>query len=191
MFSAANSVVVAVVTGVLLATNTAVAQAESPLEILQGLDVSPHMQQVSFDTASVIDHEVGLGAMKKVRGSWQFKASERLTGELTRYSWQVRDGFTSNEVLEGIEAGLNPEALLFSCDGRSCGQGVQWANRVFRERVLYGRDDLQRYRVYGPMAGEAGADSDYRLILFSSARTADRQYLHAEVLEVMPVVDAP
>jgi hypothetical protein len=55
---------------------------------------------------------------------------------------------------------------------------VQWANRVFRQRVLYGREDLQRYRVYA--LEEAGAQ--YRLVVYSAARTADRQYLHVDLL---------
>ena len=78
-----------------------------------------------------------------------------------------------------IEEEVAEAQLVFACEGRSCGQGVQWANRVFGERVLYGRDDLQRYRVYGPTQGEG-----FRLVLFSSARTADRQYLHAELLAI-------
>lgn len=150
-----------------------------PAQLLLELDSFPHATQVSHSVADIVDYEIGLGAMRKVRGAWSFKESERRSGELTRYTWQIVDGFTSNEVLDELEAGLGDSQLLFSCEGRSCGQGVQWANRVFRERVLYGRDDLQRYRVYGP--GEQD-EADYRVLLFSSSRTADRQYLHAEVL---------
>ena len=119
--------------------------------------------------------------MQKVRGSWRFKVSERQSGVLLRYTWQIVDGFTSNEVMAEAEQRLDQARLLFACDGRSCGQGVQWANRVFRERVLYGRDDLQRYRVYDPLG-----DGRYRLLLFSSARTSDRQYLHAQLLSISP-----
>lgn len=152
-----------------------------PAELLQELDSFPHATRVSHQVEDVIDYEIGLGAMRKVRGSWGFKDSERQSGELTRYTWQIVDGFTSSEVLEQLEAGLAGQRLLFGCEGRSCGQGVQWANRVFRERVLYGRDDLQRYRVFGPAEQETAS---YRVLLFSSSRTADRQYLHAEFLSI-------
>jgi Domain of unknown function (DUF4892) len=161
----------------MLIASTAI--AETPLELLERFNAYPHAISVNQSERDVVDYEVGLGAMQKIRGAWRFKHSERLTGTLTRFTWQITDGFTSNEVLQEIESQLDSSALLFSCDGRSCGQGVQWANRVFGERVLYGRDDLQRYRVYGAENGEKN-----RVILFSSARTADRQYLHAELLEV-------
>ncbi len=167
----------------LLTSCFTLAAQSSPEALLRDFDAFPHVARVSHSVGDVIDHEIGLGAMRKVRGVWDFKASERHSGRLTRYTWQVVDGYSSSEILDELEAGLSGSRLLFSCDGRSCGQGVQWANRVFRERLLYGRDDLQRYRVYGS-ATEGGAD--YRLLLFSSARTADRQYLHAEFLAIEP-----
>jgi hypothetical protein len=158
-------------------------QAASPELLLDQLNDYPHAQQVAASELEVIDHEIGLGAMQKVHGAWQFKNSERLSGLLSRYTWQIVDGFTSMEVMEGLVAGLEGAegtSLLFACEGRACGQGVQWANRVFRQRVLYGREDLQRYRVYA--LDEAGLQ--YRVVVYSAARTADRQYLHVDLLRI-------
>lgn len=145
--------------------------------LLQALDNYPHASRIETSVTNVIDHEVGLGALQKIAGAWRFKNSERLSGELTRYTWQIVDGFTSIEVMEELVARVEETGaeLFFSCDGRACGHGSQWANRVFRQRVLYGREDLQRYRVYG--FGE-----NTRLLIYASARTSDRQYLHAELL---------
>ena len=145
--------------------------------LLQALDNYPHASRLETSVTSVIDHEVGLGALQKISGAWRFKDSERLSGELTRYTWQIIDGFTSIEVMEELLARVEDAGAeqVFSCDGRACGHGSQWANRVFRQRVLYGRDGLQRYRVYG--LGE-----NTRLLIYASARTSDRQYLHAELL---------
>jgi hypothetical protein len=153
----------------------------SPANVLREMDAFPHVARVSHDVKEVIDYEIGLGAMRKVRGAWSFKESERQSGELTRYTWQIIDGFTASEVLEKLEEKLVDSRLLFSCEGRDCGRGVQWANRVFRERLLYGKDDLQRYRVYG---ADATSNQDFRVLLFSASRTADRQYLHAEFLAI-------
>lgn len=156
--------------------------ADSPRELLQRLDDYPHAEQVSFSENTVVDYEIGLGTIKKVRGVWQFKESERASGLLTRYTWQIVDGFTSAEVMDELVAMAEAQQgakLLFQCQGRACGSGAQWANRIFRQRVLYGREDLQRYRVYA-----LDGDPRYRLAIYSSARTPDRQYLHAELLQV-------
>jgi hypothetical protein len=139
---------------------------------------------VSRVQKEVRDYEVGLGAMQKISGAWRFKRSERFSGTLTRYTWQIVDGFTSIEVMDVLLGEVKKEEgakLLFSCDARDCGQGVQWANRVFQQPVLYGQDGKQRYRVLS-----LGSDPGSLLILYASERTVDRQYLHAEVLVLAP-----
>jgi hypothetical protein len=153
--------------------------AESPGQLLERLDAYPHAVRINYSVEEVIDYEVGVGSIKKVRGVWKLDESQRLSGTLHRYTWQIIDGFTSQEVLEEAVGVLADAERLYSCDGRACGQGVQWANRIFHERLLYGRDDLQRYRVFG-------AEQRWRVLLFSAARSADRQYLHAEWLEIAP-----
>lgn len=150
--------------------------------LLAQLDDYPHAIQVAASDSPVNDYEVPLGALKKVRGVWGFKDSERLSGRLQRYTWQIVDGFSSLEILEELEAQVVAQpgsTLLFGCEGRACGQAAQWANRVFRQRVLYGREDLQQYRIYS-----LGASAEYRLMIYSSARTADRQYLHVDLLRI-------
>jgi hypothetical protein len=81
-------------------------------------------------------------------------------------------------LLERLDSADNTK-LLFSCHGRACGHGAQWANRVFRERVLYGREDLQKYAVYA-IEGKPR----YRLVTYSAARTEDRQYLRVDLLTI-------
>lgn len=178
-----------VVTGVILAlllamTSAATTQATTGLELLQHLNDYPHAKLLELDEEGVLDYEVGLGAMQKIGGAWRFKDSERHNGKLSSYTWQIIDGFTSIEVMDelaGRAEKLEGAKLLFACQGRACGRGVQWANRVFHQPLLYGREEQQRYRVYA-----LGADSGSLLIIFAASRTADRQYLHAELLEVAP-----
>lgn len=174
-----------------LLSATIPAHADNPTELLQQLNDYPHARTVDFSEAEVLDYEIGLGPVEKVGGSWRLKRSERDSGLLTRYTWQVIDGFTSievmNELLTQLDGNTNSE-LLYSCDGRSCGQGVQWANRVFKQRILYGREDLQRYRVYSLGSEEGSQEStesrQYRLVIYSSARSSERQYLHVELLQL-------
>jgi hypothetical protein len=169
---------------VLLQSTACLVRAATPLELLQELDDYPHAQVISSSDEQVLDYELGLGSIKKVRGVWRFKNSERKTGYLQTYTWQIVDGFSSEEVMQSLQESLEQDknaSVLFACDGRSCGQGAQWANRVFHQRVLYGREDLQRYRIYSLQGSEG---TEYRLVIYSAARTADRQYLHVELLQI-------
>lgn len=167
----------AIVTALMSVPAPARAQ-ESMEQLLSQLNDYPHAVSVAFSEADVVDHELGLGTLKKVRGVWQFKHSERHSGHLTGYTWQIVDGFTSVEVMEELVSRLGQAELLFACQGRACGSGAQWANRIFKQRILYGREDLQQYRVY------QAVDTTYRLVIYSAARSADRQYLHVELLRI-------
>lgn len=167
-----------------LSTGSALADSADVKRLLQQLADYPHTKQVDYSEREVIDHEIGLGAMQKLRGEWHFKHSERLSGTLRTYTWLIVNGFSSAEVMAGLLdslAELDGASELYACEGRACGRAVQWANQVFGNRVLYGREDLQRYSVYAiPGAGED------RLLAYSAERTADRQYLHVEWLQSLP-----
>lgn len=170
--------------GLILLLVAGLTLAATPQELLQELDDFPHAQGIATTEQQVIDYELGLGSIKKVRGTWGFKSSERKSGRLQTHTWQIVDGFSSEEVMQSLQGSLEQDenaSVLFSCDGRSCGQGVQWANRVFHQRVLYGREDLQHYRIYSLQEPEG---NEYRLVIYSASRTADRQYLHVELLQI-------
>lgn len=162
-------------------------QAASPEDVLATLEQSLHLEEVERRQQTVADHVIGLGAMKKVRGVWSLKKSDRLNGSLTSVTWRVLDGFSAAEVLTDVQNAYGVEAddaqeegaeLLFSCDGRACGHGAQWATRVFGQRLLYGRGDAQQYRAYS-LGGGA-----HRLVIYAAVRSSDRQYLHVELLKL-------
>ncbi len=134
----------------------------------------PFTEVVAQSSDTVRNHQLGLGAIQKRRGAWDFKHSERLSADRQMLTVQIIDGYTIDEVLAQLVAQLGELQPLFRCDGRDCGNPVQWANRVFNQRILYGRDDNQRYRAYQLNNG------DY-LLMYGCARTSARQYLHLEL----------
>jgi hypothetical protein len=158
------------------------AAAQELFDVFEAVAGRPNVELVEARRDEAVrGHLIGLGAMQKVRGVWGPDESVRLSGELSRFTWRLLDGYPSELLLEDLEAELSAGFVLeslYRCEARACGDSAQWANRMFGERVLYGRADSQRYRVYATSA----AGVEYRLMLYASARTSDRQYLHAEVL---------
>ncbi len=158
------------------------ADTQGPEQILAWVEQYPHTEKVANSVDDVQDLEVGLGALQKVRSTWQFKDSERVTGEMLRNTWQLASGFSSAELFEELSQKAEQLAgseLLFACSGRACGHGSQWANRVFGQRILYGRDDQQRYSIY-----RVEEDERYRLLMYSSVRSTSRQYLHIDLIRL-------
>jgi len=148
--------------------------------VLETLEAFPHAESMERRELRVVDHQVGLGALQKIHGDWEFRDSERLSGLLTRETFRIVDGFAAAQVLGSLEEQLveRGSRLLFRCEGRACGHAAQWANRVFGQRVLYGRADEQRYRVHALQRD----GREWRVVLYAGARTSDRQYVHVDVL---------
>lgn len=156
----------------------------SPQVILEALGEFPYVEIEDVERdVNVRAHLVALGAMQKESGVWQPRASERADGSLSRYTWRVVDLYTSVQLMNDLIAELS-EALsleaLYNCEARACGSSAQWANRIFKQRVLYGREAEQRYQVFAVDV----EGMSYRIMLYATARTADRQYLHCEILQL-------
>ena len=122
---------------------------------------------------------VPLGAMKKISGIWRLSAFEPVVGSIERTTWQVK-GLPVLEMFELAEELISANATQrWECSQRSCGNASEWASRVYGERLLYGRDEFMRYVAYEMLDGTW-------VTLFSAARTADRQYLHLDVVTLTP-----
>ncbi len=139
------------------------------------LDGLVHARLVNVRETQVNDVEVGLDAMQKRLGQWGFERSIRVTGRLDERTYQILDGFNAAEWLQRqvqrLQAETNIETL-FQCNGRDCGRSVQWASRVFGQRLLYGQDNDQTYWV-----GYASNNERRIYVAYSALRTESRQYL--------------
>lgn len=184
-FGSVKHVIACLAATCMLAAGAAQSQ-EDPLALFEWIETSPYSELVDQRDEEVRAHLVGLGRIKKVRGDWNPEKVERVNGRLISSTWRIIDGESSADMFEkaiaDIEARTDSRAL-FSCSARACGASVQWANMVFGQRILYGREESQHYGVY---ALGAEGDSTHRIAVYSAARTSDRQYLHAEIVVLAP-----
>jgi|GEM_PF-652710 hypothetical protein len=133
----------------------------------------------SHTSGSIRAFRIPLGAMKKTAGIWRLESSEAITGSRRRLTWQV-EGEPVLELFNTLAETMGESAALqWQCDGRACGNAAEWANKVYQERLLYGRDEFMAYRAFR-------LDDGVWLTLFSAARTADRQYLHVDIVKPLP-----
>ena len=160
---------------------------EGPQAYLEWLQSAPYLTLVdSRPEAPVSAYTVPLGAIQKIRGVWAPRRSERLSGARRSYTWRVEEGFSVAEVIAELDRRLALDGaaeIRFRCDARACGSSVQWANRIFGERLLYGTEASQRYRVLAFPAAPAPAPArERRLLIYGSARSNERQYLRVDLL---------
>lgn len=76
--------------------------------------------------------------------------------------------------------------ILFECTGVQCGRSNVWANQIFGEAVLYGRDDAQNYLVAGTVEEDG---TRWLTLVYTVTRGNLREYVWVEHLEVTS--DAP
>lgn len=139
------------------------------------LSSSPHALIVANADLVVNDKQIGLDALQKRLGQWGFEKSLRVSGQLSEVTYQIVDGYSAAELLQAqVEALKEKQQIspLFECEGRDCGRSVQWASRVFGQRLLYGQDNDQRYWV-----GQSTQSDQSIYVAYSAYRTESRQYL--------------
>ena len=71
--------------------------------------------------------------------------------------------------------------VLFECSGIECGRSNVWANQIFDQRVLYGRDATQDYLVAGTTASDG---SRWLTLVYTVTRGNLREYVWVEHLAV-------
>lgn len=142
--------------------------------------VVDHGTLVASNATEPREYLLGLGAYQKIGGRWRHKHSESVRGQLTRYTWLIDEGYTTEDAY-GWALQLMPPGSeeLYSCRGRACGSSAQWANRVFGQRLLYGHDDRQQYSVW---RFNDGTD-DWSLVIYAVDRANRRHYLHLDILQ--------
>ncbi|TGN42034.1 DUF4892 domain-containing protein [Marinobacter confluentis] len=94
---------------------------------------------------------------------------------------EARDHYLSQLQARGAQ-------VLFECSGRGCGRSNVWANQIFGQSTLYGRDENQDYLVAGSI-DENGRPS--LTLVYTVTRGNQREYVWVEQLETPPGTSIP
>lgn len=145
---------------------------------VMGLESLSGSYQKHHATKKVSDHWVILGAIERIKGAVEPEGEVRLSGRLSSWLWQVPVGHDVEESFGFIKRQIKDSAItLFNCDGRSCGLSNDFANQVFAQSILYGRDSEQKYWV-----GLEAGSKDTLWIIYGGQRSNKKVYLYVEKL---------
>jgi hypothetical protein len=146
-------------------------------------EAAPLPNGITIDQSAEIDKQTAqtvrnyrfpLGAVVKINLDVRIDKERQLSGQLTRTTWEMPKSFDPNELLERFrdQVIFQKGDILFECEGRDCGTSNIWANDLFNNADLYGRDDYQRYFA-------AKLDDQY-LAAYAVRRGNRRVYLHLD-----------
>jgi hypothetical protein len=143
-----------------------------------GLESLSGSYQKHHDTQKVSDHWVILGAIERIKGAIKPEGEVRLAGRLSSWLWKMPVGHDIDESFGFIRKQIEDSAItLFDCEGRACGLSNDFANRVFSQSILYGRDSAQKYWV-----GLESGKQDTLWLIYGGQRSNQKVYLYAEKL---------
>ncbi len=135
-------------------------------------------------SSSVSDnaYRLVLGNMRRTAGRVVPERSQRVRGELTRITYEIPAGFTSDDVISFYQEQADDKSYLelFSCRGRDCGNSNYWANEVFGDRSLYGPERNQHYLA---LQLDSGDNPQAFAVVYVITRANRRLLAHVEVLE--------
>lgn len=105
---------------------------------------------------------------------------KRLEGRFSSTLWELERDFPLREAREIVTTKLDVPGyeILFSCEGRDCGESFAWANSVFDQAKVYGNDRSQSLWT----VRDRGAQRYH--VFYLVERPNRRTYFYHESLEV-------
>ncbi len=142
---------------------------QSVLEVTTRIDSTGHL--VLFSPVREVNNEIRSETMARLP----------VSGEGRLY--QISRDANRREALEHYLGQLNERGaqILFECSGIRCGRSNVWANQIFNQSVLYGRDGTQDYLVAGVVAEDG---SRWLTAVYAVTRGNLREYVWVEHLKV-------
>jgi len=97
-------------------------------------------------TADDRAHQFLLSTPKRIDNALYIEKEQRVAGVRTNTLLKMLPGFDEKEVFAFYKAFIASKGqLMYACEQRACGSSNYWANNIFNERALYGRDSNQYY----------------------------------------------
>lgn len=159
--------------------------------LLPSLTLAQNQVLMDFPQAELEDeriisspfHQVMLSPIREVGSELRAERSERLAVEGSGRLLEIAPGITRQDAwrwyLEQLQT--RNAAILFQCSGRECGRSNVWANQVFGQAMLYGRDARQDYLVAG---FEDREGQRWLVVLYTVTRGNQREYVWLEQLQL-------
>lgn len=143
--------------------------------LCQGLWAGSVPGELKVDRGLTGDYRLVLSAANKANNQLSIEALYNLEVEGRRKLYQLSNDDDLEFVFNRIVDSFAVQAL-YRCDGRACGSSNLWANSIFRESRLYGRDKRQHYWV--------GRNAEQLMLLYCVQRGNKRNFCLLDVLGV-------
>jgi len=122
------------------------ASADASVRFNSAIALYPHTSLEYQKISSGEEHRFLLSTPKRISNTLNIEKEVLLSGERNNLLLKVKAAGTSKEAFLYYQKLLLEQGeVSYSCEERACGSSNYWANSIFNESKLYGRDSEQYY----------------------------------------------
>ncbi|WP_227520344.1 DUF4892 domain-containing protein [Marinobacter sp. LV10R510-11A] len=168
--------------GALLLTSSALASAALPEALPEAFAQSTLELSVPVESSG---HLVLFSPVREVNNEIRSESMARLRVSGAGRLYQIARDANRRDAREHYREVLRERGaqILFECTGVRCGRSNVWANQIFNQADLYGRDATQDYLVAGVVERDG---SRWLTSVYTVTRGSLREYVWVEHLKVAP-----
>lgn len=116
------------------------------IEALELVDF-PRAELVEESISKDSEYRLVLSELKRKEAKTSGEVERLINGDVTRQFWQLSVNHEVEQVLEHFLSQWEDAQVMYRCSGLDCGSSNFWANKIFMNAKLYGRDANQAYVV--------------------------------------------
>lgn len=105
----------------------------------------PRAELVEESQLNNTEYRLVISGLKRKRAETSGEVERLITGDVNRQFWQISTNHTVDQVMNYFLDEWQNEKILYRCKGLDCGSSNFWANEIFDNAKLYGRDKNQAY----------------------------------------------
>ena len=107
----------------------------------------PRAELVEETQVNNSEYRLVLSELKRKQATTSGEVERLISGDMTRQFWQLSVNHEVEQVLEHYLTQWKDAQVMYRCSGLDCGSSNFWANKIFENAKLYGRDANQAYLV--------------------------------------------
>lgn len=107
----------------------------------------PRAELVEETQVKNSEYRLVLSELKRKQATTSGEVERLISGDMTRQFWQLSVNHEVEQVLEHYLTQWKDAQVMYRCSGLDCGSSNFWANKIFENAKLYGRDANQAYLV--------------------------------------------
>lgn len=143
----------------------------------------PRAELVEESQTRNSEYRLVLSELKRKQAKTSGEIERLMNGDVKRQFWQLSVNHEVEQILEHYLSQWKGAQVMYRCVGLDCGSSNFWANKIFKNAKLYGRDANQAY-VVAMVPGKVNRI----FVLYAVQRSKEKLYFNLDEITTRDAV---